>query len=220
MSSCKEKDILEICQSVPVIPVLTVADETHSEPIAEALVSGGLHVIEVTLRTECALSVIRRMSSVSGCIVGAGTLVDPSNVEDARQAGAMFGVSPAAPYGLAEACAQARLPLLPGAATPTEIIRLLKSGHEFQKFFPAEPAGGVAALKAIAGPIPEVRFCPTGGITSASAPTYLNLDNVVCVGGSWVVSQSAVASGNWAEIESNARFAASLGSTRNSEVKQ
>lgn len=200
----------EICRLAPVVPVLVIDDVAAARPLAEALIAGGLPVLEVTLRTPAALEVIREMAQVRGGVVGAGTLITPDDVRAARAAGASFGVSPGATDALLDACEAEDLPLLPGAATATEAMALLARGYDMLKFFPAEASGGAPALKAIGAPLPQISFCPTGGITAANAPDYLRLANVVCVGGSWVAPGDAVASGDWARIETLARAAASL----------
>ncbi|GGF72353.1 2-dehydro-3-deoxyphosphogluconate aldolase / (4S)-4-hydroxy-2-oxoglutarate aldolase [Mameliella alba] len=199
-----------LCRLAPVIPVLVVDDVATARPLAEALVAGGLPVLEVTLRTPVALDAIREMAQVEGGIVGAGTLLTPQDVAAAKEAGAKFGVSPGATDRLLQACEDADLPLLPGAATSSEAMRLLERGYSVQKFFPAEANGGVPALKSIGAPIPQVRFCPTGGVSPANAPDYLALSNTLCVGGSWVAPKDAVAKGDWARIEDLAREAADL----------
>ena len=199
-----------LCRLAPVIPVLVVEDAAHAAPLAEALVEGGLPVLEVTLRTPAALDVIREMARVDGGHVGAGTLLTPADVEAAIEAGATFGVSPGATDRLLDACEANGLPLLPGAATATEAMALLERGYTVQKFFPAEASGGAAALKAIGAPIPQVRFCPTGGVTLANAPGYLALPNVLCAGGSWVAPKDAVAAGDRARIAALAAEAAAL----------
>jgi 2-dehydro-3-deoxyphosphogluconate aldolase/(4S)-4-hydroxy-2-oxoglutarate aldolase len=201
---------LDICQMAPVIPVLVVEDVAHAQDLARALVAGGLPALEVTLRTPRALDVIRAMAQVEGGVVGAGTLLTPADVKAAKAAGAQFGVSPGATPRLLEACAEYGLPLLPGAATATEVMILLELGYSVQKFFPAEASGGAPALKSIGGPIPQVRFCPTGGIGLTNARDYLGLGNVLCVGGSWVAPAGLVASGDWAGITALAAEAAKL----------
>lgn len=200
----------EICALAPVVPVLTVKDAAHAKDLAQALVTGGLPALEVTLRTPAALDVIREMASVEGGVVGAGTLLTPADVLAAKDAGATFGVSPGATDRLLDACEDADLPVLPGAATASEAMKLLERGYTIQKFFPAEANGGVPALKAIGAPIPQVRFCPTGGVSLANAPSYLGLSNTVCVGGSWVAPNDAIEAGDWARIEDLAREAAAL----------
>jgi 2-dehydro-3-deoxyphosphogluconate aldolase/(4S)-4-hydroxy-2-oxoglutarate aldolase len=201
---------LEICKLAPVIPVLVVDDVAHAAGLARALVAGGLPALEVTLRTPCALDVIRAMADVEGGVVGAGTLLTLADVKAAKAAGASFGVAPGATLRLLDACAEHELPLLPGAATATEVMLLLEMGYTVQKFFPAEASGGAPALKAIGAPIPQVTFCPTGGVSLKNARDYLGLPNVMCVGGSWVAPAAMVASGDWAGITALATEAAKL----------
>ncbi|MDP3377792.1 MAG: bifunctional 4-hydroxy-2-oxoglutarate aldolase/2-dehydro-3-deoxy-phosphogluconate aldolase [Brevundimonas sp.] len=200
----------EYCRLAPVVPVIVVEDLAHAVPLARALVAGGLPVLEVTLRTPCALEAIRAMADVAGGVVGAGTLLTPADVKAAKAAGAMFGVSPGATDRLLDACAEHELPLLPGAATASEIMALLEKGYTVQKFFPAEQAGGAAYLKSIGAPIPQGKFCPTGGISLKNARDYLGLPNILCVGGSWVCPKDKMAAGDWAGIEALARGAAGL----------
>lgn len=191
---------LEVCRLAPVVPVLVIEDLAHAEPLARALVAGGLPALEVTLRTPCALDAIRAMAEVPGGVVGAGTLLTPADVKAAKAAGATFGVSPGATDRLIAACEDEELPLLPGAVTASEIMVLLERGYTVQKFFPAEQSGGAAFLKSIGSPIPQVSFCPTGGIGPKNAPDYLALKNILCVGGSWVAPKEAMARGDWAGI--------------------
>ena len=200
----------KLCRLAPIIPVLVVDDASVARALAEALVAGGLPVLEVTLRTDAALDVIREMAQVEGGIVGAGTLLTPEDVQNAVDAGARFGVSPGATDRLLDACEAADLPLLPGAATASEAMALLERGYTVQKFFPAEANGGAPALKAIGAPIPQVRFCPTGGVSLKNAPDYLGLSNVLCAGGSWVAPKDLVTKGDWKAIEELAREAAQL----------
>jgi 2-dehydro-3-deoxyphosphogluconate aldolase/(4S)-4-hydroxy-2-oxoglutarate aldolase len=155
--------------------------------------------------------VIREMAQVEGGVVGAGTLLTPADVDAAVKAGAKFGVSPGATDTILQACEDADLPLLPGAATSSEVMRLMERGYTTQKFFPAEANGGAPALKAIGAPLPQVKFCPTGGITAASAPTYLALSNTLCVGGSWVAPQNLIDAKDWAAITELAKEACTLG---------
>ena len=190
----------EVCRLAPVVPVLVIDDLAHARPLAEALVKGGLPALEVTLRTPCALDAIRAMAQVPGGVVGAGTLLTPADVKAAKAAGAQFGVSPGATDRLIAACEDEGLPLLPGAVTASEIMTLLERGYTVQKFFPAEQSGGAAFLKSIGSPIPQVSFCPTGGISLKNAPDYLALKNILCVGGSWVAPKDAMARGDWAEV--------------------
>jgi 2-dehydro-3-deoxyphosphogluconate aldolase/(4S)-4-hydroxy-2-oxoglutarate aldolase len=199
-----------ICRLAPVVPVLVIDELSHARPLAEALVAGGLPALEVTLRTPVALDAIRAMAEVPGGFVGAGTLLTPADVKAAKAAGATFGVSPGATDRLIAACEDEGLPLLPGAATASEIMALLDKGYSVQKFFPAEQAGGAAYLKAIGSPIPQVGFCPTGGISLKIAPDYLALKNILCVGGSWVAPKDALARRDWAAITGLAAEAAVL----------
>ncbi|WP_170456118.1 bifunctional 4-hydroxy-2-oxoglutarate aldolase/2-dehydro-3-deoxy-phosphogluconate aldolase [Ruegeria arenilitoris] len=208
--SAKTQRTREICELAPIVPVLVVDDATHARPLAEALVAGGLPALEVTLRTPAALDAIRAMAQVPGGVVGAGTLVTPDDVRAAKEAGAQFGVSPGATDALIAACESEGLPLLPGAATATEAMRLLEQGYDMLKFFPAEASGGAPALKAIGAPLPQITFCPTGGVSPANARDYLSLPNVICAGGSWVAPKQMVAQGDWAGIEALAREAAAL----------
>lgn len=200
-----------ILTAAPVVPVLTVEDRRHAVPLARALVAGGLPAIEITLRTAAALESIRAVAGeVEGAFAGAGTVLTRDQLEDAAEAGARFAVSPGASPLLLAAAADSELPLLPGAATASEAMALLERGHRLQKFFPAEPAGGLAYLKALAAPLPSVRFCPTGGIDAGNARAYLTLPNVICVGGSWVAPKEAVAAADWAAIEALAREASCM----------
>lgn len=200
----------DICALAPVVPVLVVKDVAHARPLAEALVAGGLPALEVTLRTDCALDVIAEMAKVAGGIVGAGTLITPEDVRAAKAAGAQFGVSPGATDALLDACEAEDLPLLAGTATASDVMRLMARGYSTAKFFPAETNGGAPALKAIGAPLPQMSFCPTGGISLANARDYLALPNTMCVGGSWVAPGDLVAAGDWAGIEALAREAAAL----------
>ena len=201
----------EICAMAPIMPVLVVEDAGHARPLAEALVAGGLPALEVTLRTAAALDVIREMAHVPGGVVGAGTLVTPADAEAAKDAGAQFGVSPGATDALLDACEQIGLPILPGAATASEAMRLLARGYDMLKFFPAEASGGAPALKAIGAPLPQISFCPTGGVSPANADSYLSLSNVVCAGGSWVAPNDLVQRGDWGAIKQLAAEASQLG---------
>ncbi|AAV96267.1 bifunctional 4-hydroxy-2-oxoglutarate aldolase/2-dehydro-3-deoxy-phosphogluconate aldolase [Ruegeria pomeroyi] len=204
------RDTRAICEMAPIVPVLVIDDAAHARPLAEALVAGGLPALEVTLRTPAALEAIRIMSEVPGSVVGAGTLITPEDVRAAKAAGARFGVSPGATDRLLAACEEEGLPLLPGAATASEAMRLLERGYDMLKFFPAEASGGAPALKAIGAPLPQIAFCPTGGVSPQNAESYLSLPNVVCAGGSWVAPKDLVAAGDWAGIEALARDAAAL----------
>jgi len=200
----------EICNLAPIVPVLVVHDVAHARPLAEALVAGGLPALEVTLRTPAALEVIAEMAKVKGGVVGAGTLVTPDDVTRAIAAGAQFGVSPGATDSLLDACEAQGLPMLPGAATASEAMRLLARGYDMLKFFPAEASGGAPALKAIGAPLPQISFCPTGGVSPDNAHSYLSLSNVVCAGGSWVAPSKLVEVGDWDAIRDLARAASQL----------
>ena len=199
-----------ICRLAPVIPVLVVEDPAHARPLAEALIAGGLPALEVTLRTPAALEVIAEMAKVEGGTVGAGTLLGPDDVSRAIEAGATFGVSPGVTERLLDAAEEAGLPMLPGIATAGEAMRLLDRGYTTAKFFPAEANGGAKALKAIGAPLPQIRFCPTGGVSLKNAPDYLGLSNTLCVGGSWVAPNDKVLAGDWEGITALAREAAAL----------
>ncbi|WP_405085445.1 bifunctional 4-hydroxy-2-oxoglutarate aldolase/2-dehydro-3-deoxy-phosphogluconate aldolase [Microbispora sp. NBC_01389] len=195
----------------PVVPVVVLDDAESAVPLARALVAGGLPVIEVTLRTPAALDAIRRIAAeVPEAVIGAGTVRSPEDVEAAIAAGSRFLVSPGTTPGLLAAMLASGVPFLPGVATATEAMTLAERGVRELKFFPAEPAGGVSYLKALSGPLPDVRFCPTGGITPASALSYLALSNVGCVGGSWLTPRSLVSAGDFARIEKLAAEAAAL----------
>ncbi|MEP9372530.1 2-dehydro-3-deoxy-phosphogluconate aldolase [Mesorhizobium sp. KR1-2] len=210
MSSKTEK-LLSLLDGQPVIPVLKIDDLATAVPLARALAQGGLRAIEITLRTPTALEAIRRViGEVEEAIVGAGTILDPRQFEQAAEAGSQFIVSPGVTRELLAAADGSPVPLLPGAITPGEIMMARDAGLDFLKFFPAEQAGGASFLKALASPLAEIRFCPTGGVTAANAPSYLALPNVVCVGGSWVAPDSMVKAGDWASIEALAREAAGL----------
>jgi 2-dehydro-3-deoxyphosphogluconate aldolase/(4S)-4-hydroxy-2-oxoglutarate aldolase len=201
----------QVMLAAPVIPVLVVEDPAKAVPMAKALVAGGLPAIEITLRTPRALEAIRAVAAeVDGAMVGAGTVLDDAQYKAAVDAGATFIVSPGATERLIAAAAGHDVPLLPGAATASEVMRLLEAGYQRLKLFPAEAAGGIPLLKSLASPLPTARFCPTGGITETSAPDYLALPNVACVGGSWIAGADAIASGDWAGIEARARTAARL----------
>ena len=204
-------EVARILDAVPVVPVLTLPDETHAVALARALVAGGLTVLEITLRTESALRSIRGIiASVPGAVVGVGTVLTPDQMRAAKEAGAHFAVSPGSSPRLLDAAEAEGLPFLPGAATASEAMALLERGYTRQKLFPAEPAGGMPLLKSLAEPLPQARFCPTGGINASTAAAYLALPNVVCVGGSWVTPKDAVAEGDVARIESLARAACEL----------
>ncbi|GJF23964.1 bifunctional 4-hydroxy-2-oxoglutarate aldolase/2-dehydro-3-deoxy-phosphogluconate aldolase [Streptomyces sp. HO565] len=195
----------------PVVPVVVVDDLSDAVPLARALVAGGLPAIEVTLRTPVAVDAIRAIAEeVPGAVVGAGTVITPEQVGEVVTAGARFLVSPGWTDALLEAMRGSGVPFLPGVSTTSEVVALLERGVPEMKFFPAEAAGGTAYLKALAAPLPQARFCPTGGIGPASAPEYLALPNVGCVGGSWMLPKDAVAGRDWARVEALARAAAGL----------
>ena len=193
------------------MPVLVVDDAATAGPLAQALVAGGLPALEVTLRTPAALEAIAEMAKVSGGVVGAGTLITPEDVQNAVNAGAQFGVSPGATDELIEACEALGLPLLAGAATASEAMQMLARGYNILKFFPAEASGGAKALKAIGAPLPQISFCPTGGVSPQNANDYLSLSNVICAGGSWVAAKDMVANADWAGITALAHSASKLG---------
>ncbi|MET9050297.1 bifunctional 4-hydroxy-2-oxoglutarate aldolase/2-dehydro-3-deoxy-phosphogluconate aldolase [Streptomyces bacillaris] len=196
----------------PVIPVVVLHDVADAVPLARALVAGGLPAIEVTLRTPAALDAIRAVAAeVPGAVVGAGTVISPQHVRDTVEAGGRFLVSPGWTDALLEAMRGAGVPFLPGVSTTSEVVALLERGVSDMKFFPAEAAGGTAYLKALSAPLPQARFCPTGGISLASAPAYLALPNVACVGGSWMVPGDAVAAKDWDRVARLAAEAAALG---------
>ncbi len=197
----------------PVIPVLVVDDVQQARPLAEALVSGGLPVLEVTLRTPVALEAISIMSEVEGAVVGAGTLLSKEDVKAARYHGARFGVSPGATDELLTATRDVGMPMLPGAVTASEVMRLLSLGFESLKFFPAEAAGGAKLLKSLNGPLPQAQFCPTGGVNLDNVKSYLSLPNVMCVGGTWIADAGKVRAGDWDGIREAAAEAAQLGTT-------
>lgn len=195
----------------PVIPVLTIDDVAYAVPLARALVAGGLPAIEITLRTKPALAAIEAVArEVEGAIVGAGTVLNREQLRDAQRAGATFAVSPGATPALREAADVADMGLLPGVATASEAMVAQEAGYRFLKFFPAEASGGIHFLKSIYGPLPDLRFCPTGGIDAAKARDYLALPNVLCVGGSWVVPMASVKAGDFAMITHLARDACAL----------
>jgi 2-dehydro-3-deoxyphosphogluconate aldolase / (4S)-4-hydroxy-2-oxoglutarate aldolase len=187
-----------------------IDDVRHAAPLARALVAGGLPVLEVTLRTGAAIDAIAEMAKVPGARVGAGTVLSAHDAARAKAAGAEFAVSPGATPALISAAVAQGLPLLPGAATASEVMVLLETGFRTLKFFPAVAAGGVGMLQSLRGPLPQASFCPTGGITEKTAPDWLNLQNVVCVGGSWVAPGAMVRAGDWDGITRLARAAASL----------
>ncbi|GAA4686173.1 bifunctional 4-hydroxy-2-oxoglutarate aldolase/2-dehydro-3-deoxy-phosphogluconate aldolase [Nocardioides nanhaiensis] len=196
---------------VPVMPVVVLERLEHAVPVARALVAGGLPAIELTLRTEVALEALRAIATeVPEILVGAGTILSPAQAQEARDAGARFLVSPGATPALLAGMLDTGLPFLPGTATVSEVLAVLEAGVTEMKFFPAEASGGAPYLKSLASPVPTARFCPTGGITAASAPAYLALPNVGCVGGSWLTPADVLAAEDWGRVETLAREAAAL----------
>ncbi len=204
-------DALDLSTHGPVIPVIVLQRVEDAVPLAQALVDGGVRVLEVTLRTPVALQCIAAIArAVPQAIVGAGTLRSAADARAAREAGAVFGVTPGYDPRIGEACRAIDLALLPGVATASEVMQASADGHRFLKFFPAAQAGGIAMLKALHGPFGEVVFCPTGGISAETAPQYLALPNVKVCGGSWLTPADAVAAGDWPRITHLAREAAAL----------
>ena len=205
-------DIGDLLNRAPVIPVIVIDDEAVAVPLARALVAGGLTVLEVTLRTKCALASIKRIVAEVPA-ADAGTILTQADVAASVEAGAQFLVSPGCTPAVLDAMLDSGAAPLPGAATASEVMVFMERGLGHGKFFPAQPAGGIAYLKALAGPIPDFRFCPTGGIDLTGAPDFLALPNVACVGGSWITPKDAVAAGDWGRIETLAREAVQLGTT-------
>ncbi len=204
-------NIREIVGFAPVIPVLTITELEHAVPLARALTAGGLRVLEITLRTPVALAAIEAMrKALPDSVIGVGTLTRAVDFAAADRVGAQFGVTPGLTPELAAASRGARFPLLPGVMTPTELISARNSGFNVLKLFPAQQAGGIGMLQALGAVFPDVLFCPTGGITRSTAPDFLALPNVVCVGGSWIAPRAMLAAGDWEGIEALARDAASL----------
>ena len=203
--------LMDIMRASPVIPVIAIDRIEHAVPLAKALVAGGIRVLEVTLRTEHGLPAIRAIAQqVPDAIVGVGTLTQPQELEASREAGAVFGVSPGLTPALVAAAKTSGLPLLPGVMTPSEVMVARDAGFRQLKLFPAVPAGGVGMLNAIAGPLPDVMFCPTGGISQESAVQFLACRNVACVGGSWLTPRDAIEAGDWGRITALASAAAAL----------
>lgn len=204
-----ELTIHNILARTPIIPILTIYEAAQAVPLARALAEGGLDVVEITLRTDAALEAMRLTArEVPGVIVGAGTVTNAQDMNRVRAAGAHFAVSPGTTRDVLTAADTIGLALLPGVTTASEVMAVRAAGLAHAKFFPAEPAGGVAMLKALAGPFPDMRFCPTGGIGPGNFQTYLSLPNVICVGGSWVAPHEAVLAGDWQRITALARRAA------------
>ncbi len=212
MTRIYQKNLSLALKSAPIVPVMVIENVKDAVPLARALVKGGLPVLEITLRTDAALDCIRAIvAEVEGAIVGSGTVLTPQQLRDSRKAGCTFAVSPGSTGKLLGAAEdEGDIDLLPGGVTASECMALLEWGYAIQKFFPAEAAGGAPYLASLAQPLPQIKFCPTGGITPGLAPLYLKLSNVITIGGSWMIPKALVASGDWAGIEKLAREAASL----------
>ena len=209
--SAQKKDVVAVLRGVPVIPVLIFDDVETAVPTAKALVAGGLPVLEVTLRTPVARECVRRiLAEVPDATVGVGTVLTPQQLKEAEADGVAFAVSPGATPRILDAADDSAVPLLPGVATVSEAMTLGERGYGMLKFFPAEANGGAPALRSYASPLPHLRFCPTGGVTLANAPSYLKLPNVVCVGGSWLTPADALKKGDWAAIQKLAEEASAL----------
>lgn len=210
-NEAKQQSVESALRLAPVVPVVIIEDASKAVGMARALVAGGVPAIEVTLRTPAALDAVRAIAAeVEGAFVGVGTVLTARDLENAYKAGAKFAVSPGSAPRLLDAADDHELPLLPGAATSSEAMELLERGYRFQKFFPAVPAGGPKLIGAWASPLPQIRFCPTGGVSLANAPEFLALPNVVCVGGSWLTPANLLAASDWSGIEALAREAAQL----------
>ncbi|MFV8782317.1 bifunctional 4-hydroxy-2-oxoglutarate aldolase/2-dehydro-3-deoxy-phosphogluconate aldolase [Microbulbifer sp. SA54] len=206
-----QKQLAQVLEQAGVVPVLVIESVKDALPLAQALVEGGLNVLEITLRTEAALAAVEEIAKhLPDAHVGTGTVLTAADIQRSVDAGATFMVSPGATETLLDAADNCTVPLLPGAANPSEVMRLLERGYHYQKFFPAEAAGGVPMLKSIGGPLPQVKFCPTGGVSPSNAANYLALPNVVCVGGSWMAASKLVEDKNWAEITRLAKEASAL----------
>jgi 2-dehydro-3-deoxyphosphogluconate aldolase / (4S)-4-hydroxy-2-oxoglutarate aldolase len=206
-----QEGLEDILRRAPVVPVVVIEQLADAAPLARALVAGGLSAIEVTLRTEAALEAIRIIAAeVEGAVVGVGTVLNPRQLAAAQEAGARFAVSPGTTEALLDAAASLGAPLLPGVANASQAMELIERGYRFAKFFPAEPAGGAPYLKALASPLPQLRFCPTGGVTLESAPSYLALPNVICVGGSWMLKPAIIAARDWGTVTAASERAAQL----------
>jgi 2-dehydro-3-deoxyphosphogluconate aldolase/(4S)-4-hydroxy-2-oxoglutarate aldolase len=204
-------NLLSLADHGPVIPVIVIDDLAHAVPLAEALVAGGVRVLEVTLRSSVALKAIEAMArAVPQAIVGAGTLRTAADAKAAKEAGATFAVSPGFTPAVSTACREVDLPLLPGVASASEVMTANDHGHRFLKLFPATAVGGVNLLKGLAGPFPDIAFCPTGGITPETAPQFLSLPNVKVCGGSWLTPKEAMQAGDWARITALAKAASQL----------
>lgn len=205
-------EIENALRSARILPVLTVQDAAHAYPLARVLTGAGLRVLEIALRTEHSWEAASRMREAAPqAVIGLGTVTTPAQLDQALEWGADFIVSPGLTPALMQAAAAAQAPLIPGVMTPGEVMQAVDAGFSLLKLFPAEPAGGVPLLKALAGPFPELRFCPTGGISAARAPAYLDLPNVVAVGGSWMAPPQSVATADWKHIGQLASAAAGIG---------
>jgi 2-dehydro-3-deoxyphosphogluconate aldolase / (4S)-4-hydroxy-2-oxoglutarate aldolase len=212
-----QQGLLEIFLKTPVIPVISIDSASDAVPLAQALAAGGLSVIEITLRTPASLDAIRAIANeVESVEVGAGTIIEPAQLEAAMRAGARFAVSPGYTNRLLDAAEASEIPLLSGVASASEALGLIERDYRLAKFFPAESAGGVDFLSSLASPLPQLRFCPTGGITRQSAPRYLELTNVLCVGGSWMAPKDLVSARDWQSITIQSRAAAALLAVRQS----
>jgi 2-dehydro-3-deoxyphosphogluconate aldolase/(4S)-4-hydroxy-2-oxoglutarate aldolase len=204
-------NVLQIMRTSPVSPVIVVEKIEHAVPLARALVAGGVRVLELTLRTAVALQAIEAIArEVEGAIIGVGTITRPEDFDLSTKAGAVFGVSPGLTAALVSAAKDSALPLLPGVMTPSDVITARAAGFSELKLFPAQQAGGIGMLRALAGPFPDVTFCPTGGVSAATAPDFLALPNVACVGGSWLTPRDAIDAGDWSRITALAREATAL----------
>ncbi len=211
MSNDLQKGLEAALKLAPVVPVMVIENVKDAVPLARALVRGGLPVLEITLRTETALESIRAIvAEVEGAVIGSGTVLTAQQLRDSRKAGCTFAVSPGSTGKLLGAAEDEDIALLPGGVTASECMALLEWGYSIQKFFPAEPAGGAPYLASLASPLPQIKFCPTGGITPVLAPSYLKLSNVITVGGSWMIPKALIAAGDWASIEKLAGEAAKL----------
>lgn len=207
----KQANVGAVLRKAPIVPVMVIDDVKQAVPLARALVKGGLPVLEITLRTNAAIEAMKAIiAEVEGAIVGAGTVLTPDQFKQCSRMGCAFAVSPGVSRKLLAASEDFDMPLLPGAVTASEVMELMEHGYEFLKFFPAEPAGGTAYLSSLASPLPQVKFCPTGGITPETAPNYLKLSNVITVGGSWMLPKAKLVAGDWQGIEDLARTAAKL----------
>ena len=215
MSKNPQKGLEAALLKAPIVPVMVIEDVKQAVPLARALVKGGLPVLEITLRTAAALDCIKAIvAEVEGAIVGSGTVLNAQQLKQSEKAGCVFAVSPGVTDKILKSAKDHKIALLPASATASEAMYLLEHGYVLQKFFPAESAGGAPYLASLASPLPQIRFCPTGGITPALAPTYLKLPNVITLGGSWMAPKAMVAEGKWDEIEKLAREAAGLRTTK------